>query len=108
MKPADLNRFLLDAGMIGSRELPYLEQAIDKRIAELFKPSGKKPVINQLFALLRDRQNELKKWNKKMDHYRDLKEKIKGGRGALTAIAGQKKAIEGSDMNLRHSRRSNR
>lgn len=94
MKPADLNRFLLDAGMMGSRELPHLEQMIDKRLAELFKPSGRKPIINQLFARLQDRQKELKKWDKKMDQYRDLKEKINEGRRALAAIAGQKKAIE--------------
>ncbi|UOQ86622.1 AAA family ATPase [Gracilibacillus salinarum] len=47
-----LHDILLAIGMTGSNRIYYAEKNIEKQTAELFKPYGKKPALNQLFQEL--------------------------------------------------------
>ncbi|RYL93049.1 hypothetical protein EWI07_08075 [Sporolactobacillus sp. THM7-4] len=94
MEPSDLNDFLLGAGMIGSRELARLEQALEKKSAALFKKGGKKPEINRLLNQLDKLHAERRKWEQKLDTYLSLQEKIRQGRKRIAIIDQEKKNVE--------------
>lgn len=90
----ELNHLLLNAGMMGSARLSQLEQNLDKKISELFKPSGRKPRINQAISDLDHKQAELKAWEKKLDRYTELQEFIKGNEEELLSCQHEKRALE--------------
>jgi uncharacterized protein YhaN len=91
--PSDMNDLLLGAGMIGSGELGKLEQTLEKSCAELFKKSGKKPQINRLFTELNACSADLKEWEKKLDSYQELQQKIIDNQKQLEDLELQKKKI---------------
>ncbi|MET1247265.1 AAA family ATPase [Sporolactobacillus sp. STCC-11] len=92
--PSDMNDLLLGAGMIGSGELGSLEQRLEKNCAELFKKSGKKPQINRLFTELSACSADLKEWEKKLDSYQELQQKIRDNQKQLEEREAQKKSIQ--------------
>lgn len=92
--PSDMNDLLLGAGMIGSGELGNLEQTLEKNCAELFKKSGKKPQINRLFTELNACSADLKEWEKKLDSYQELQQKIRDNQKQLEELDLQKKKIQ--------------
>ncbi|WHX24757.1 AAA family ATPase [Virgibacillus halodenitrificans] len=47
MKEDDLGEVLLGIGLTGSTAIHSVEKMLDNKISELFKPYGKKPLINQ-------------------------------------------------------------
>jgi uncharacterized protein YhaN len=92
--PSDMNDLLLGAGMIGSGELGKLEQTLEKSCAELFKKSGKKPQINRLFTELSACSADLKEWEKKLDSYQELQQKIRDNQKQLEELELQKKKTQ--------------
>lgn len=92
--PADLNDLLLGAGMIGSGTLGKLEQTLEKQCAELFKKKGKKPDINQRFTQLNACSAELRAWEKKMDDYQELQQRIQEGSKRLEALEATKRKLQ--------------
>ncbi|TCP29286.1 uncharacterized protein YhaN [Scopulibacillus darangshiensis] len=92
--PDELNHFLFSAGMMGSTKLFQLEQSLDKRLAELFKPSGRRPIINQLLAECDQKREEMKSWEKKLDRYHDLQHLIHENRKKLATQQRQKRNLE--------------
>ncbi|KAB8139033.1 AAA family ATPase [Gracilibacillus oryzae] len=78
-----LNDVLLAIGMTGSDRIYYAEKQLDKKRAELFKPYGKKPEINQLFdqlAYLKEKLSQSKKeeatYQNKLTEMATLEDKI--------------------------------
>ncbi|EST10513.1 ATP-binding protein [Sporolactobacillus laevolacticus] len=92
--PSDMNDLLLGAGMIGSGTLGKLELALEKKCGQLFKKSGKKPQLNRLFSDLSSCSSELKTWEKKLDTFQVLKEKIKTNNEQLAGLELQKKELQ--------------
>ncbi|RKQ31270.1 ATP-binding protein [Oceanobacillus halophilus] len=71
MKEDDLGEVLLGIGLAGSTEIYKLEKQLDNRMGELFKPYGKKPVINQQLENLNERFNSLQDYKAKEATYRE-------------------------------------
>lgn len=71
-----LNEVLLAIGMMGSDRIYKAEKLLEKKRAELFKPFGKKPVINQLFQQLQSLQSQLTKAKEKEKAYQEYRQEI--------------------------------
>lgn len=54
MNEKDLGEILLGIGLTGSTDIYAVEKRLDSKISELFKPFGKKPIINQQLDYLDD------------------------------------------------------
>lgn len=75
LKGEDISRYLFAAGTIGTDSLLKAEQEIQKEMDTLFKPNGRKPVINQLLHELRSREKELNELKIYNGQYEMLKHK---------------------------------
>ncbi|RYM02177.1 hypothetical protein EWH99_11575 [Sporolactobacillus sp. THM7-7] len=94
MKPADLNDFLLGAGMLGSGRLTRIEQELRKKSGGLFKKGGRRPDINRLLNDLEKEQAALKKWERKLDDYRLLQERIHKEQAKIEALDRERRTVE--------------
>ncbi|RSK44898.1 ATP-binding protein [Bacillus canaveralius] len=72
IKSEDLGRFLFSAGAVGSDKLLIAENSLQKEMELLFKPNGKKPIINEKLLKLRDLHSELLKAEQQNGRYSDL------------------------------------
>ncbi|MGN8644685.1 AAA family ATPase [Gracilibacillus sp. HCP3S3_G5_1] len=66
---AAFHEVLLAVGMTGSDRIYHAEKSLDKKLADLFKPYGKKPEINQLFQELANLKDQLKEAKEKENKY---------------------------------------
>ncbi|MEN1970474.1 AAA family ATPase [Lentibacillus sp. N15] len=89
MKEADLGDILLSIGLTGSKNIQSIEKRLDAQIADLFKPYGKKPAINQQLASLYKWHVSLKDAEQKEATYRGTKDSVK----ALETEIAQQKAV---------------
>ncbi|SFL40478.1 Uncharacterized protein YhaN [Gracilibacillus orientalis] len=64
-----LHEVLLAVGMTGTDRIYHTEKTVEKKLADLFKPYGKKPEINQLFQELADLKKQLTEAKEKESQY---------------------------------------
>jgi uncharacterized protein YhaN len=79
MKGDELGKFLFSTGTLGTERLAKTETVLQKELENRFKPSGKKPVINEKLKALHELSGDLKKAAAKNQGYEVLisdKEKI--------------------------------
>lgn len=76
MNEADLGDVLLSIGLTGSKHIHKIEKRLDTQLADLFKPYGKKPAINQQIATLDELHASLATSKKEEATYRDKKETV--------------------------------
>lgn len=76
MKEEDLGEVLLGIGLTGSTAIHSLESSLESQINRLYKPSGKKPLINEQLSKLDARSNQLHSAKAHEATYREKKEKI--------------------------------
>ncbi|MFC4619079.1 AAA family ATPase [Camelliibacillus cellulosilyticus] len=91
----DLNRFLFSAGMVGSSKIFEVEDALEKKIAGLFKPSGRVPEINQLLTEIKALNAKMKHWDEEMNQYLELKKKRERLNDELEKRVMERQALEG-------------
>ncbi|MGG3563552.1 AAA family ATPase [Neobacillus rhizosphaerae] len=75
MKGEDIGKFLFSAGTLGTERLSKTESFLQKELDNRFKPSGKKPIINEKLQALNEINLELKKAASKNKEYESLLEK---------------------------------
>lgn len=85
-----LGNYLLGAGMTGSKELLELEAELDKRQSALFKPGGKKPLINEVLRELQIAEEEVVKWERKNEEFRPIAAELKRVKSTLEKLEVQK------------------
>ena len=90
LKGEELGRYLFSTGAVGSDVLLKVENDLQKELDIRFKPSGKKPLLNEKLAILRDKYSELKKAEKESSQYEEL----------LTLKAKLEKEIEDAEQEL--------
>ncbi|WP_058308270.1 ATP-binding protein [Gracilibacillus massiliensis] len=71
-----IHDILIAIGMSGSDRIYQAEKKLDKSLADLFKPYGKKPEINQFFQELKELNQQLAKAKQEEATYRDQVEEI--------------------------------
>ncbi len=74
MKDEDLGEVLLGIGMTGSNNIYSIEKKLDAKIGDLFKPSGKKPVMNQKIESLKRVSDALQSFREVEVSYREKKD----------------------------------
>ncbi|SDY45589.1 Uncharacterized protein YhaN [Evansella caseinilytica] len=77
MNPVELNQFLYDTGLGGGRSISGLENALQTEMEQLFRPRGKKTEMNALAFQLEKKEQDIHEWNKRLDQYDRLKERIR-------------------------------
>lgn len=74
MKDESLGEILFSIGLTGATNIYTVERNIDRKIGDLFKPSGRVPKINKQLSKLNNLQNQLSKLEKMEESYRQKKE----------------------------------
>ncbi|MDQ1004209.1 uncharacterized protein YhaN [Neobacillus niacini] len=72
MKGEELGKFLFSTGTLGTERLAKTEAELQKELENRFKPSGKKPVINEKLKALHELSGDLKKAAAKNQDYETL------------------------------------
>ncbi|WP_158211661.1 ATP-binding protein [Alkalihalobacterium alkalinitrilicum] len=72
LKTDELNRYLHGASIWGKGSLNELEKKIEKGQQDLFKPSGKKPILNEKLQQLEVTRYELKEMEGQLKQYDEL------------------------------------
>jgi uncharacterized protein YhaN len=76
IQDTELNDYLLGAGMTGQVSVSEIEKMLYKKQQDLFKASGKKPLINEQLKKIEHLMTNLEKWEIKFDQYENfVKEK---------------------------------
>ncbi len=69
------NQVLYEAGMSGGASLLAIEKIFDKRQGELFKPGGRKPMLNENLDKWESLKKSTSEWEKKNESYNRMIEK---------------------------------
>ncbi|MGG3471162.1 AAA family ATPase [Neobacillus pocheonensis] len=72
MKGEEIGRFLFSAGTLGTEKLAKTETILQKELDTRFKPTGKKPILNEKLQELHEINAELKKAAAKNKNYENL------------------------------------
>ncbi|MEH7112542.1 AAA family ATPase [Neobacillus niacini] len=72
MKGEDLGKFLFSTGTLGTETLAKTEVELQKELEARFKPSGKKPVVNEKLKVIHELSDDLKKAAAKNQEYEEL------------------------------------
>ncbi|OIJ11395.1 hypothetical protein BKP37_15695 [Anaerobacillus alkalilacustris] len=68
----EFNRFLYGVGISGMHSLLEIEKKTDKALQELYKPSGRKPVINQHLKKVSNIEDKVNTWKNKLSKHEIL------------------------------------
>ena len=77
MTEDELTRTLLSSGTTGMDTLSSVEAQFVKEMGELFKPTGKKPLINQKIEEVRELEVEWKELIEEADKYEPSMQRLK-------------------------------
>ncbi|QFT88254.1 hypothetical protein FIU87_06340 [Bacillus sp. THAF10] len=92
----ELGSFLFSSGIIGNDKLHRLSQELTKEQEELFKPGGRKPVMNKLLADLKEEQRIVWQWEEKLACYEKLQVEAKQLENRLSETKERKLEAEKS------------
>ncbi|GAA0300796.1 uncharacterized protein YhaN [Gracilibacillus halotolerans] len=90
----DLHEVLLTIGMIGSERIYESEKKLEKELQLLFKPYGKKPIINTLLQELKELKKQLASAQEKESVYENHLTELKEKELLLERVNEQKKMLE--------------
>lgn len=94
MTKEQLNRFFLSAGTLGSEQYLKLADIYQEKAANLFKPTGRKPVINQLYTRLSDIGKKVESARERNIEYTSLREKSDSYLKQIEDLSAQVKLLE--------------
>ncbi|WP_158737583.1 AAA family ATPase [Alteribacillus sp. YIM 98480] len=100
LKGDALNRYIYEAGMTGTKRVFQMDKEIESELSALFKPKGKKPVINKSIKDLNSQLMELRKWEREFDRYSMLLKQKKQFKQELDALQAEKKQLMNEKENL--------
>ena len=72
MDEKQLQEYLLQAGALGSTQFTTMREQLETQKAELYKRSGKNPIINQQLEQLNDLQNQIRAHESELESYHSL------------------------------------
>ncbi|MBS4218133.1 AAA family ATPase [Bacillus sp. FJAT-49711] len=76
LKGDEISRYLVASGTMGTDILLNVEQSFQKELDQLFKPNGRKPILNEKIAMLRESERDLQKAKQKNAEYGSIIIKI--------------------------------
>ncbi|WP_185819909.1 ATP-binding protein [Salibacterium salarium] len=100
LKGEELNKYIYEAGMTGTKHIAQMEKNIEDDLNTLFKPKGQKPIINKDIKNLHDQRLRLREWEKQFEQYDGLVEEKEQLVQQLEACKQQKKQINNEKEHL--------
>ncbi|WP_129726598.1 ATP-binding protein [Ectobacillus funiculus] len=82
----ELGSYLFSAGAIGTDAILQLEKKLDSGMEALFKPNGRKPLVNAALQEASKLKEELERWQHKLDTYKDWASKKRSSEEQLTEL----------------------
>lgn len=92
----ELNRFLYGVGISGRHSLLEIEKKTEKKLQELYKPSGRKPVINNMIRNVTDLEEKVDEWKRKQSLHEQLVNEKHDLSAKLEKLAEEKTALNKS------------
>lgn len=89
IKQTDIGEVLLGVGMTGTDQIYWTEKWLDQQLQDLFRPQGKKPVINQLIDVMEDKARQLEQMEQETRSYQE-KQQIKTSLAETVGILQEK------------------
>ncbi|MFD3447259.1 AAA family ATPase [Microbacteriaceae bacterium 4G12] len=90
MNRDELGGYLFSAGAIGTDALLQVEKKLDREMEALFKPNGRKPVINGNLQDINKLYEKLKKWQDQIATYEQLIQQKRAAKERLQQIQQEK------------------
>ncbi|WP_026574450.1 ATP-binding protein [Bacillus sp. UNC438CL73TsuS30] len=100
MKGEEIGKFLFSAGTLGTERLSEAETVLQKELETRFKPSGKKPLLNEKLQELHALNGELKKALAKNDEYDSFIKKQESIQEEMAGIHYQLSEMQESNEKL--------
>ena len=85
-----LGGYLFSSGLIGSDKLARISEQLNKSMEELFKPGGRKPVMNKLLGELKEEEKAVLQWKQKLEQYEGLQKEIQYATDKLENVKSEK------------------
>ncbi len=108
LKGEDLGRYLFSAGTFGTDKLFHTEGFLLKEMEQRFKPSGRKPLLNEKMKELKDVQASLKKAEQHNDQYSNWVSEKEEIEAAIDRFEREIQRLEQSGVKLREYKRNER
>lgn len=94
LRSEDVGRFLFSSGVVGTDALLSLENKLVKEMDGIFKPSGKKPILNHEITILKEEHANIVKWQNQNNEYIDLLERKSDIEKGLDKLEHQKALLQ--------------
>lgn len=89
----EIGSYLFSAGAIGTDAIVQLEKKLDSGMEALFKPNGRKPLVNAALQEASKLKEELERWRQKLDTYKDWALKKRNSEEKLTELQLQQEQL---------------
>ncbi|MEW8970028.1 MAG: AAA family ATPase [Mesobacillus sp.] len=106
MKGEELGRYLFSAGTLGTDKLFNTEGLLLKEMELRFKPSGKRPLLNEKLKELKDIQSSLKNAEQQNDQYSELMSMKEEVSNKISQLEDEIFVLEQSGTKLREYKRN--
>ncbi|MBC6316821.1 ATP-binding protein [Listeria grandensis] len=93
LKEVDFERYLLATGTIGSDVLIRAEERLQKRLDELFKPSGKNPKLNQQLVKVKQAFATYQDGKRNNQQYLLIVEELEAARLSMTQYQSERQRL---------------
>ena len=106
MKGEELGRYLFSAGTLGTDKLFNTEGLLLKEMELRFKPSGKRPLLNEKLKELKEIQSSLKNAEQQNDQYSELISTKEGLSNKIDQLKNEISVLEQNGLKLREYKRN--
>ena len=106
MKGEELGRYLFSAGTLGTDKLFNTESLLLKEMEQRFKPSGKRPLLNEKLKELKEVQTSLKNAEQQNEKYSELMSKRDGLNNKIAQLETEISKLEQKGVKLREYKRN--
>ncbi|WP_028781951.1 ATP-binding protein [Thalassobacillus devorans] len=90
----DLGETLLNVGLTGSTQINETEKKLEQKLAERFKPHGKKPAINRRLEKIDKSAKQLREMEQEEASYQQLKEEQRELKAKMEELRKEKTSIQ--------------
>ncbi len=106
LKGEELGRYLFSAGTLGTDKLFNSEGLLLKEMELRFKPSGKRPLLNEKLKELKDILNSLKNAEQQNDQYSEMMSTKEEVNNKISQLEKEISVLEQNGMKLREYKRN--
>ena len=96
----ELGSYLFSSGMIGTNQLQKLGQKLEKETDALFKPGGRKPMLNEMLSTLKEKKSQLSLWKEKLEQYELLQNNVETLNSNMERLSIEQKKLQNKRQHI--------